>query len=119
MATVLIVDDATFMRMTLKEIVEQNGHRVVGEAENGQDAITHYRILQPDLVLMDITMPVLNGLEAMHQIIEEDPSAKVIMCTALGQKKVVMQCIEAGAKDFVTKPFERHRILDAIERVLS
>ncbi|WP_409305552.1 response regulator [Peribacillus sp. SCS-155] len=118
MARILIVDDAKFMRLTLSEILEKAQHKVVGEAENGQEAIDMYRKIQPDLVTMDITMPVLSGLDAVKQIKSEFPDAKVIMCSAMGQQKMVVEAIEAGAKDFIVKPFDENRVSEAINRVL-
>lgn len=119
MARILIVDDAKFMRMTLSNILLKGNHEVVGEAENGKEAITLFNQLQPDLVTMDITMPEMNGIEALKEIKQSHASAKVIMCSAMGQQKMVVEAIEAGAKDFIVKPFEENRVLEAINRVLS
>lgn len=119
MARILIVDDAKFMRMTLSNILSKANHEVVGEGENGRDAIELYRKLNPDLVTLDITMPEMSGLEAIKEIKKEFPQAKVIMCSAMGQQKMVVESIEAGAKDFIVKPFDEGRVLDAINRVLS
>lgn len=119
MARILIVDDAKFMRMTLSNILSKAKHEVVGEGENGRDAIELYRKLNPDLVTLDITMPEMSGLEAIKEIKKEFPQAKVIMCSAMGQQKMVVESIEAGAKDFIVKPFDEGRVLDAINRVLS
>jgi two-component system chemotaxis response regulator CheY len=119
MARILIVDDAKFMRMTLSNILKKANHEVVGEGENGLDAIQLYRELNPDLVTLDITMPEMSGLDAMKAIKKEFPYAKVIMCSAMGQQKMVVEAIEAGAKDFIVKPFDENRVLDAINRVLS
>jgi two-component system, chemotaxis family, chemotaxis protein CheY len=119
MAKIVVVDDAKFMRMTLGNILTKANHEVIGEAENGEEAIELYRKLQPDLMTMDITMPVKSGLDAMKEIKKEFPSAKVIMCSAMGQQKMVVEAIEAGAKDFIVKPFDEGRVLDAINRVLS
>ncbi len=118
-ATILVVDDAKFMRMTLGNMLSSSGHEVVGEAENGLIAVEKYRELQPDLVTMDITMPELNGIEAVKQILAEFSQAKVIMCSAMGQQKVVVEAIEAGAKDFIVKPFDEVRVDEAIKRVLG
>ncbi|WP_345238909.1 response regulator [Pontibacillus salipaludis] len=118
MATILVVDDAKFMRMTLGTILEKGEHKVVGEAEDGQEAIEMFHKLKPDLVTMDITMPELNGLEAVESILSSHPSAKIIMCSAMGQQKMVVEAIERGAKDFIVKPFDETRVLDAIKRVL-
>ncbi|RFU70373.1 response regulator [Peribacillus saganii] len=119
MTRILIVDDAKFMRITLSNILKKADFEVVGEAENGKQAIEFYRDLNPDLVIMDITMPELSGLDAIKQIKLEFPQAKVIMCSAMGQQKMVMEAIEAGAKDFIIKPFDENRVHEAVNRVLS
>lgn len=119
MARILIVDDAAFMRMTLKNIVTQAGHEVVGEAANGLEAIEAYRTAQPELVTMDITMPEMDGIEALKQIKKIDPQAKILMCSAMGQQSMVIEAIQSGAADFIVKPFNAERINDSIGRVLS
>ncbi|WP_456275389.1 response regulator [Bacillus sp. AK128] len=119
MSKILIVDDAKFMRLTLANIIKKGNHQVVGEAENGKQAIELYEQLQPDLITMDITMPEMSGLEALKEIKKNDPTVKIIMCSAMGQQKMVVEAIEAGAKDFIVKPFEENRVLEAINRVLS
>ncbi|MFO1443699.1 response regulator [Bacillus sp. Bva_UNVM-123] len=119
MARILIVDDAKFMRMTLSSILHKANHEIVGEGENGIDAIRLYGELNPDLVTMDITMPEMSGLEAVKEIKKAYPNAKVIMCSAMGQQKMVVEAIEAGAKDFIVKPFDEGRVLEAVNRVLS
>jgi len=116
---ILIVDDAAFMRMMIKNIVTKHGYEVVGEAENGQVAVELYKQLKPDLVTMDITMPEMNGIEGVKAIRQIDPNANIIMCSAMGQQAMVMEAIQAGAKDFIVKPFQQERILQAIERVLA
>ncbi|MCL6635393.1 MAG: response regulator [Peptococcaceae bacterium] len=116
---ILIVDDAAFMRMMIKNIVTKNGYEVVGEAENGAVAVELYKQLKPDLVTMDITMPEMNGIEGVKAIRAVDPNANIIMCSAMGQQAMVMEAIQAGAKDFIVKPFQQDRILQAIERVLA
>lgn len=116
---ILVVDDAAFMRMMIKNILSKNGYEIVGEAENGQAAIELYKKLKPDLVTMDITMPEMNGIEGVKAIREFDPSANIIMCSAMGQQSMVMEAIQAGAKDFIVKPFQQDRILQAIGRVLA
>jgi two-component system, chemotaxis family, chemotaxis protein CheY len=118
-ATILVVDDAKFMRLTLGNMLSSSGHEVVGEAENGMIAVEKYRELHPDLVTMDITMPDMNGIEAVRKILTEFPLAKIIMCSAMGQQKVVVEAIEAGAKDFIVKPFDEVRVDEAIKRVLG
>ncbi|MED4531292.1 response regulator [Metabacillus fastidiosus] len=119
MARILIVDDAKFMRMTLSNILNKGSYEVVGEAQNGMEAVEMYRELKPDLVTMDVTMPEKNGVEALKEIKEEFPDAKIIMCSAIGQQKMVVEAIEAGAKDFIVKPFDESRVIEAITRVLA
>ena len=111
---IMIVDDAIFMRMKLKDILEKNGYEVVAEAQNGADAIEKYKAEKPDIVTMDITMPEMNGIEALQGIKKIDPSAKVIMCSAMGQQAMVMEAIQSGALDFIVKPFETDRVIDSI-----
>ncbi|WP_108669300.1 response regulator [Peribacillus acanthi] len=118
MARILVVDDAKFMRMTLSHILEKAQHEVVGEAENGKEAILLYRDQKPDIVTMDITMPEMSGIDAVREIKKEFPEAKIIMCSAMGQQKMVVEAIEAGAKDFIVKPFDELRVSEAINRVL-
>lgn len=118
MAKILIADDAAFMRMQLKNILTKLGHEVVGEAENGFVAIEKYKELNPDLVTMDITMPELNGVEAVKGIKKIDAQANIIMCSALGQQSLVIEAIQAGAKDFIVKPFTAERIEEAVEKAL-
>ena len=117
--TVLIVDDAAFMRMMIKDILNKNGFEVVGEAENGVQAIEQYKELQPDLVTMDITMPEMDGVAALKEIKQMDPSSIVIMCSAMGQQAMVIDAIQAGAKDFIVKPFQADRVLEAINKALG
>ncbi|MFD0049457.1 response regulator [Actinomycetes bacterium NPDC127524] len=119
MARILIVDDAKFMRITLSNILTKADHEIIGEGENGREAVNLYRELHPDLVTMDITMPVMSGLDAVKEIKSEFPDAKVIMCSAMGQQKMVVEAIEAGAKDFIVKPFDENRVVEAISRVLD
>ncbi len=116
---ILITDDALFMRVTLKNILTQQGYEIVGEAENGHQAVQMYADLKPDLVTMDITMPELDGLQALRQIRELDPNAKVVMCTAMGQKNLVVEAIQAGAKDFIVKPFQSERVVEAVGKLLA
>ena len=116
---ILVVDDAAFMRMMVKEVLTKNGFDVVGEAENGVKAVEQYGALQPDLVIMDITMPELNGIEALKTIKENDPAAKVIMCSAMGQQAMVIEAIQSGAKDFIVKPFQADRVVEAVRKVLG
>ena len=116
--SILIVDDAAFMRITLRKILEGNNYTVAGEAENGQQAIEKYKELKPDLVIMDITMPEKGGLIALREIKAYDPDAKIIMCSAMGQQAMVVDAIQGGAKDFIVKPFQASGVLAAINRVL-
>lgn len=116
---ILIVDDAAFMRMMIKDILTKNDYEVVGEAENGLKAVEKYKELSPDLVLMDITMPELDGIEAVKQIKAYDPDAVVVMCSAMGQQAMVIESIQAGAKDFIVKPFQAERVIEAIQKVLQ
>ena len=119
MAKVLIVDDAAFMRMMIKDILEKNNFEVVGEASNGLIAVDLYKKEKPDVVTMDITMPDMDGIEAVKAIKAFDPQAKVIMCSAMGQQSMVMDAIRAGAKDFIVKPFQADRVLESIRKVLG
>ncbi|GFP25892.1 two-component system, chemotaxis family, chemotaxis protein CheY [Candidatus Hakubella thermalkaliphila] len=116
---VLIIDDTAFMRMTLKNILEKNGYQVVGEAEDGQVAVDKYMELRPDLVIMDITMPRMDGITAIKKIIEADPEAKIVVCSAMGQKALVIEALSAGAKDFIVKPFQAERIINAVQKVIG
>jgi two-component system, chemotaxis family, chemotaxis protein CheY len=116
---ILIVDDATFMRMMLKDILVKNGYEVIGEAGNGEEAVQKYKELNPDLVLLDITMPEKSGIEALKEIKEFDANAKVVMCSAMGQQSKVMEARELGSVDFVVKPFQAGRVLEAISNALS
>jgi len=119
MATVLIVDDAAFMRMMLKDILGKNGYEIVGEAENGQVAVDKYKELNPDLVTMDITMPEMDGISAVKKIKAMNVNARVVMCSAMGQQAMVIDAIQAGARDFIVKPFQPDRVLEAIQKALS
>ena len=116
---ILICDDAAFMRMMIKDILTKNGYTVVGEAENGAKAVEKYAELKPDLVLMDITMPEMDGIQALKKIKEADPSATVIMCSAMGQQAMVIESIQSGAKDFMVKPFQADRVLEAVRKVVG
>ena len=116
---ILICDDAAFMRMMIKDILTKNGYTVVGEAENGAKAIEKYAELKPDLVLMDITMPEMDGIQALKGIKAADPGASVIMCSAMGQQAMVIESIQSGAKDFIVKPFQADRVLEAVKKVVG
>lgn len=119
MKNILIVDDAAFMRMMLKDILVKNGYNVCGEAVNGADALVKYKELKPDLVTMDITMPEIDGIAALKNIKAADPDAKVIMCSAMGQQAMVIDAIQGGAKDFIVKPFNKERVLEAVQKVVG
>lgn len=119
MAKVLIVDDAAFMRMMIKDILSKNGFEIVGEGCNGIKAIELYKKERPDVVTMDITMPEMDGIEAVKAIKAFDPTAKIIMCSAMGQQSMVMDAIKAGAKDFIVKPFQADRVLEAINKAIG
>ena len=116
---VLIADDLKFIKLVLRELVEKAGFRVVGEASNGQEAVELYQNSRPDVVLMDITMPKMDGLAALKQILKFDPEAKVIMCSALGQQTLIVQALQLGAKDFIVKPFREERVVAAIKKILD
>ena len=117
--TVLVCDDAVFMRTMISDILTQAGLEVVGEADSGAQAVEKYRQLKPDLVTMDIIMPEMGGIDAVKAITEFDPEARVLMCSAMGQQALVAEAIQAGAKDFVVKPFQPSRVLEAVQRVLG
>ena len=119
MAKILIVDDAAFMRMMIKDILTKNGYEVVAEAANGVEAVELYKSHQPDLVTMDITMPEMDGIEAVKQIKAVNPAAKVIMCSAMGQQSMVMDAIKAWANDFIFKPFQADRVLEAVKKIVG
>ena len=116
---VLVCDDAIFMRTMITDILSGAGYEVVGEAETGLQAIERYRALNPDLVTMDIVMPDMGGIDAVREIVKQDPNAKILMCSAMGQQALVVEAIQAGAKDFVVKPFQPSRVLEAVQRVLG
>jgi two-component system chemotaxis response regulator CheY len=117
--TVLLVDDAAIMRMMLKDILTKNGYDVVGEAENGIKAVEKYKELKPGLVIMDITMPEMNGIQATKNIKEFDADALIVMCSAMGQQSMVIESIQAGARDFIVKPFQHDRVIEAVQKVIG
>jgi two-component system chemotaxis response regulator CheY len=119
MPSVLIVDDAAFMRIMIKDILVKNGLEVAGEADNGTTAVEKFKELRPDLVMMDITMPEKDGIAALKEILAVDQEARVLMCSAMGQQAMVIEAIQAGAKDFIVKPFRPERVLDAISKTLG
>lgn len=113
---VMIVDDAAFMRMKLKDILEKNGYNVVAEAQNGIEAVEKYKAEKPNLVTMDITMPEMDGVDALKEIKAFDPDARVVMCSAMGQQGMVMDAIRSGAVDFIVKPFDSDRVIKALDK---
>lgn len=117
--TVLVCDDAIFMRTMITDILTQAGYEVVGEAESGSQAVERYRELRPNMVTMDIVMPDMGGIDAVREIVKIDPEARILMCSAMGQQALVVEAIQAGAKDFVVKPFQPSRVLEAVQRLLS
>lgn len=116
---VLVCDDAAFMRMMIKDILTKNGYEVAGEAENGAIAVNKYAETKPDLVMLDITMPEMDGIQALKKIKEQDPGAVAIMCSAMGQQAMVIESIQSGAKDFIVKPFQADRVIEAIKKVIG
>jgi two-component system chemotaxis response regulator CheY len=118
-AKVMVVDDSLFMRMVIKRILVEHGHEIVAEATNGKEAVEKYGQYQPEIVTMDITMPEMNGIEAVREIVSRYPDAKVIMCTAMGQQPMLIDAINAGAKGFIIKPFDKRRVLEEITRVAN
>ncbi len=116
---ILVVDDAAFMRMMIKDVLTKNGYVVLGEADNGQKAIEKYKELEPDLVIMDITMPEVDGIQAVKEIKKIDPNAKIVMCSAMGQQAMVIESIQAGARDFIVKPFQADRVIEAVKKVIG
>ena len=116
---ILICDDAAFMRMMIKDILTKNGYNVAGEVENGKKAVEKFKEVNPDLVLMDITMPEMDGIQALKEIKKLDGGAKVIMCSAMGQQAMVIESIQAGAKDFIVKPFQAERVIEAVKKVVG
>ena len=115
----MIVDDAAFMRMMLKDILTKNGFTVLGEAENGAVAVDKYMEIKPNLTIMDITMPEMDGLQAVKEIRKRDPQARIVMCSAMGQQAMVIEAIQSGAKDFVVKPFQAERVVEAVTKALK
>ncbi len=116
---ILIADDLSFIRMLQKEVLTEGGFQIVGEAADGREAVEKYRDLAPDAVILDITMPGMNGLAALQEILAMDPGARVLICSAVGQQSVIMEAIQAGARDFIVKPFKPERLAGAIRRVLA
>jgi two-component system chemotaxis response regulator CheY len=119
MPTVLIADDAAFMRMMIKNILTEAGYEIAGEAENGAVAVAKWKELRPDLTTMDITMPEMDGIAALKEIRSVDPEARIVMCSAMGQQAMVIESIQAGARDFIVKPFQADRVLEAVSKALG
>jgi two-component system chemotaxis response regulator CheY len=119
MARVLVADDASFMRQMIREIVESDGHEVVGEASDGMEALDEYKRVNPDVVTMDIVMPRCSGIDAVRSILAMDPEARVVMCSALGQESLVSEALEAGARDFIVKPFKPDSVRATLAKVLA
>ncbi|HUO57592.1 MAG TPA: response regulator [bacterium] len=116
---IMLVDDASFMRMMLKNILVGSGYEIVGEAENGAKAIEQFKSLKPELTIMDIIMPEMGGIDAVREIVKINPSAKILMCSSMGQQSLVVEAIQAGAKDFIVKPFQPSNVLEAVKKVLG
>jgi two-component system chemotaxis response regulator CheY len=116
---ILIVDDALFMRVMLKNILTKSGYDIAGEATNGQESIRMYQLVKPDLVTMDITMPDMDGISAVREIKKLDPNARIIMCTAMGQKSMVLEAVAAGARDFIVKPFQPEKVLESVQKLIG
>ena len=119
MARILVADDASFMRQMIREIVESDGHEVVGEASDGIEAVSEFKRLHPDVVTMDIVMPRRSGIDAVRGILELDPSARIVMCSALGQETLVQEAMDAGACDFIVKPFRPDSVLEKLRAVVE
>lgn len=119
MAKILVCDDSAFMRMMLKKVLVEQGHEIAGEAGDGLEAVAQYERLQPDLVTMDITMPKVDGIEAVRRIHEENPLARIVMVTALGQKAIITDALRAGAADFIVKPFDPEKVATIVKKVLA
>ncbi|MCR5607761.1 MAG: response regulator [Lachnospiraceae bacterium] len=117
--SILICDDAAFMRMMIKDILSKNGYTIAGEAENGAKAVEKFNEVKPDLVMMDITMPEMDGIQALKKIKSVDADANVIMCSAMGQQAMVIESIQSGAKDFIVKPFQADRVLEAVKKAIG
>lgn len=117
--TILVADDALFTRMMLRNILSENGYSAIVEAETGAEAIWAYERWKPDLVIMDINMPEMDGMTAVRHILQLDPEAKIVICSALGEKQLMLEALETGVKDFITKPFQPDKVVEVITRVLT
>ncbi|MCA1753407.1 MAG: response regulator [Spirochaeta sp.] len=116
---VLIVDDLPFMRSLLREVLESSGHTVVGEAKDGRDGLIQYVVRKPDVVLLDIAMPVMDGISALERMIRYDPRARVIMCSSIGEQDMILRAVQLGARDFIVKPFHSERVCSAVEKAMK
>lgn len=116
---VAIVDDLAFIKLVLRDLIEKAGFRVVGEASNGEEAIELFQDKRPDVLLLDITMPKMDGITALKKLLEIDPKANIIMCSALGQQQLIVEAIQLGAKDFIVKPFRPERVISSIKKTLD
>lgn len=119
MSKILIIDDTKFIRLTLSELFKRHSYSVIGQAENGYEGFKLYKQLKPDLVTLDVTMPVMNGIETLEKILQYDPKANVVMCSAMNRRDLVIQAIELGAKDFITKPFHEGRVIEVVRNLLA
>jgi two-component system chemotaxis response regulator CheY len=119
LAKIMVVDDAAFLRAMLKDLLIKAGHEVVFEAANGLEAVARYRAIRPDLVTMDIKMPIMEGIEAVREIRKLDPEANIVMCSAMGHQKLIIEAIQSGAKDFIMKPFNYNRVVEAIDKAIG
>lgn len=119
MATILLADDIAFIKLVQKEVLEKAGYEIVAEAADGVEAIEKYQKFKPDVVIMDITMPKMDGINAIKAILKIDPNARIIVCSALGQQQLIVEAIKAGAKDFIIKPFDPQRLLQGIQKALK
>lgn len=119
MHTIMLVDDAAFVRLALEKILTENNYEVIAQASNGTEAIQMYKDAKPDLVIMDITMPEMSGIDAVRGIKEFDPSAKIIMCSAMGQQSKILDAMTAGASDFIVKPYKEDRVISAVKKALG
>ncbi|HDQ26517.1 MAG TPA: response regulator [bacterium] len=117
--TILIADDAAFMRMMLKNILEAEGYKIVGEAANGREAIQKYNELKPDMLISDMVMPEMGGIDVLKEVLKTDPSANILICSAIGQQALVIEAIQAGAKDYIVKPFEQSNVIETVSKIIG
>jgi len=116
---IIIADDAAFMRMMLKNILTAGGYEVVAECQNGREAVEKYRELKPDLVISDMVMPEMGGIDTIKQVIAEYPQANILICSAIGQQALVIEAIQAGAKDYIVKPFDQTNVLETVKKIIG